>query len=221
MHHHLRPRPIDHGGLGAHRATCALCPGGQYLCHRHGGRAVGRRNSSATRPAAAEALAARAPDAGGIHLVPAFTGLGAPHWNDTARPADRRTAQRRRCAYSPPRRSRPSPSRCATSLISWSPNPARRPRLCWPTAAQVVGRADLLGTPVVHRTLHRHLRARHSLPGGLDPRHLAVGRSHGHLPRPADLCAAPATHRTRHDTKVGNEPGQACLSASALYSFMR
>jgi glycerol kinase len=32
-----------------------------------------------------EALAALVSDAGGIHLVPAFTGLGAPHWNDTAR----------------------------------------------------------------------------------------------------------------------------------------
>jgi glycerol kinase len=30
-------------------------------------------------------LAASAPDSGGVYLVPAFVGLGAPHWNDAAR----------------------------------------------------------------------------------------------------------------------------------------
>ncbi len=34
-----------------------------------------------------EALAARAPDNGGVYLVPAFTGLGAPHWDAAARGA--------------------------------------------------------------------------------------------------------------------------------------
>lgn len=34
-----------------------------------------------------EKLAASVPDAGGIVLVPAFTGLGAPHWDSTARGA--------------------------------------------------------------------------------------------------------------------------------------
>jgi glycerol kinase len=32
-----------------------------------------------------EALAASVPDAGGVYLVPAFTGLGAPHWDPFAR----------------------------------------------------------------------------------------------------------------------------------------
>ncbi len=32
-----------------------------------------------------EKLAATVPDAGGVHLVPAFTGLGAPHWDAYAR----------------------------------------------------------------------------------------------------------------------------------------
>jgi glycerol kinase len=32
-----------------------------------------------------EALAAQVPDAGGLALVPAFTGLGAPHWDANAR----------------------------------------------------------------------------------------------------------------------------------------
>jgi glycerol kinase len=35
-----------------------------------------------------EALAARAPDNGGVYLVPAFTGLGAPHWDASARGAN-------------------------------------------------------------------------------------------------------------------------------------
>jgi len=32
-----------------------------------------------------EALAATVPDAGGVYLVPAFTGLGSPHWDAYAR----------------------------------------------------------------------------------------------------------------------------------------
>ena len=39
------------------------------------------------RSADVEALAARAPDNGGVYLVPAFTGLGAPHWDAAARGA--------------------------------------------------------------------------------------------------------------------------------------
>jgi glycerol kinase len=35
--------------------------------------------------AAVEALAASEPDSGGVHLVPAFTGLGAPYWDPAAR----------------------------------------------------------------------------------------------------------------------------------------
>ncbi len=34
-----------------------------------------------------EALAASVPDNGGVYLVPAFTGLGAPHWDPYARGA--------------------------------------------------------------------------------------------------------------------------------------
>jgi glycerol kinase len=39
------------------------------------------------RSADVEALAARAPDNGGVYFVPAFTGLGAPHWDAGARGA--------------------------------------------------------------------------------------------------------------------------------------
>ena len=34
-----------------------------------------------------EALAKSVPDSGGVYLVPAFTGLGAPHWDADARGA--------------------------------------------------------------------------------------------------------------------------------------
>ena len=40
-----------------------------------------------SRSADIEALAARAADNGGVYLVPAFTGLGAPHWDASARGA--------------------------------------------------------------------------------------------------------------------------------------
>jgi glycerol kinase len=39
------------------------------------------------RSADIEALAARVPDNGGVYLVPAFAGLGAPHWDPAARGA--------------------------------------------------------------------------------------------------------------------------------------
>ena len=38
-----------------------------------------------TTSAEVEALAAQVPDAGGVYLVPAFVGLGAPHWDAYAR----------------------------------------------------------------------------------------------------------------------------------------
>ena len=37
------------------------------------------------RAAETEALAAQVPDSGGAHFVPAFVGLGAPHWEPDAR----------------------------------------------------------------------------------------------------------------------------------------
>src|SRR4026209_297046 len=46
-----------------------------------GGRPLGPRGSDV------EALAASVPDAGGVYLVPAFVGLGAPYWDPYARGA--------------------------------------------------------------------------------------------------------------------------------------
>jgi glycerol kinase len=46
---------------------------------------VGELLGAADPAAHVAALAAQVPDAGGVHFIPAFTGLGAPHWNDAAR----------------------------------------------------------------------------------------------------------------------------------------
>ncbi len=40
-----------------------------------------------TNPAETEAMALEVPDNGGVYLVPAFSGLGAPHWREAARAA--------------------------------------------------------------------------------------------------------------------------------------
>ena len=59
---------------------------GNIIGYRRGA-PVARRRSSACegREAELEPLAASVPDAGGVYLVPAFTGLGAPHWDAGAR----------------------------------------------------------------------------------------------------------------------------------------
>ena len=61
-----------------------------------------------------EALAASVPDAGGVYLVPAFAGLGAPHWDQYARGliAGITRGTTRRTSRAP--RSRASPSRSPT-----------------------------------------------------------------------------------------------------------
>ena len=72
-----------HRGLGPR--VDRLRPRGQHLRDRRR-RAVGRRLRGAARRRArwpSWRRAARATD--GVYLVPAFTGLGAPHWDDTAR----------------------------------------------------------------------------------------------------------------------------------------
>ena len=54
--------------------------------HRRRRRAVAARRAGLIRQSAdVEALAASVPDNGGVYLVPAFAGLGAPHWDPYAR----------------------------------------------------------------------------------------------------------------------------------------
>ena len=47
--------------------------------------AARRSAASSASSAEVEALAASVPDNGGVYLVPAFAGLGAPHWDPYAR----------------------------------------------------------------------------------------------------------------------------------------
>ncbi len=65
-----------------------------------------------------ESLAASVPDNGGVYLVPAFAGLGAPHWMPTpaARSSDSHAVRRKRT--SPARLSKGSPFKSPTC---WTP----------------------------------------------------------------------------------------------------
>ena len=91
------PAPVPaHAGAGPGSATLASAPtarrtGLQYALEGSvfiGGAVVQwlRDGLGIIRTAAeVEALAASVPDNGGVYLVPAFTGLGAPHWDPYAR----------------------------------------------------------------------------------------------------------------------------------------
>ena len=80
------------------------------------------------------ALAASVPDAGGVVLVPAFAGLGAPHWDRAPAGACRaspRAPPPRTCAGRPSTR---SPSRSPTWSTRSAPTWAHPSRSCGPTA---------------------------------------------------------------------------------------
>ncbi len=62
-----------------------------------------------------QALAESVPDTGGVYLVPAFVGLGAPYWDPVRAGHARRAHARHRAAPTwPGPRSRPSRTRAAT-----------------------------------------------------------------------------------------------------------
>ena len=77
-----------------------------------------------------EALAA-ATDSGGVYLVPAFTGLGAPHWDPDARRRRLRSHPRyRRRSSRTRRRSSRYACRPATSWSRWRPTAGPRSAVC-------------------------------------------------------------------------------------------
>jgi glycerol kinase len=81
----VAPRPVDHGGLADPRRVLAYALEGSAFI---AGAAVqwlrdGLGFFSSAKEV--EALAASVPDSGGVVVVPAFTGLGAPHWRPDAR----------------------------------------------------------------------------------------------------------------------------------------
>ena len=77
-------RRLDAGhGRRAHDVVRAR---GQRLHRRRAGAVAARRARASSRKAAdIEALARSVPDSGGVTIVPALTGLGAPHWRPDAR----------------------------------------------------------------------------------------------------------------------------------------
>ncbi len=74
----------DHAGL-PHRRAHHLCDGGLDLRRRSGGEVAARRPQDHRQRSQTAALAAAVPDAHGVYMVPAFVGLGAPHWDPNAR----------------------------------------------------------------------------------------------------------------------------------------
>ena len=91
---------------------------------------------SSGRSAEVEALAAAVPDTGGVYLVPAFAGLGAPHWDPYARGTITRAHARH--DRGPHRARRPrgaSPTRSPTCWTRCRPTPASAHASCGWTAA--------------------------------------------------------------------------------------
>ena len=65
-----------------------LCAGGQRICRRGGDPvAAGRAAAYSTRRRTRNISLTRWTDNGGVYIVPAFTGLGAPYWDMYARGA--------------------------------------------------------------------------------------------------------------------------------------
>ena len=103
-----------------------------------------------------EALAATTPDSGGVYLVPAFAGLGAPHWDPYARGIDRRPHARHDGRAHRPRRARRRLLFRSADLLDAMQADAGKPvdelRVDGGASANdllMQLQADLLGVPVV------------------------------------------------------------------------
>ena len=83
----LRKRPGDHHclGLGRTRSTTRWRAPSLWRGRRSSG--CGTRCGSLIPPPTREYMASKVPDTNGCYVVPAFTGLGAPHWDQYARGA--------------------------------------------------------------------------------------------------------------------------------------
>ena len=103
-----------------------------------------------------EPLAASVPDNGGVYLVPAFAGLGAPHWDPFARGTIVGITRGTTAGHSPAPRSRASRYQVADLLDAMradcgdrASGAARGRRRRRPTTSLMQIQADLLGVPVV------------------------------------------------------------------------
>ena len=149
-------QPAADDGRLAGRRQDDVCARRQRV-HRRRGRAVAPRRaraSSRSRPDV-EALAASVPDNGGVYLVPAFAGLGAPHWDPYAAARSSASPAARPPLTSRGPRSRASPSRSPTCSTRCGTTPAielTELRVDGGAAANDVlmqFQADMLGVPVV------------------------------------------------------------------------
>ena len=75
----------DHRGLATRRQDRVRAGRQRLHRRRRGAMAARRAGALSNPPPEIERLAASVPDAGGVYLVPAFAGLGAPHWDQYAR----------------------------------------------------------------------------------------------------------------------------------------
>ncbi len=80
----LGQRPADHQRRAAQRHA-PVCAGRQRVRRRRRGAVAARRPAAIEHSSQVQALAESVPDSGGVMLVPAFTGLGAPYWEPDAR----------------------------------------------------------------------------------------------------------------------------------------
>ena len=145
-------------------------------------------------------LAATVPDNGGVYLVPAFAGLGAPHWDPYARGTIVGITRGTTAGHIAGPRSRASRSRspiCSTRCATTPAIGLTELRVDGGAAANdalLQFQADLLGVPVVRPASHRDDGARRRVPGrpggrllGLDRRRSRVtgastGASSRHCP---------------------------------------
>ena len=150
-----------------------------------------------------EQVALRAPDPGGVYLVPAFTGLGAPHWDPASPRRDPRAHARQRRRGDRHRGAAvgglpdPRPARCDGARRHDAGRAARgRRHGRQQLDAAVHGRhAGHPGQPPAH---HRGHRAGRGEPGGLPARRAAdPGSPDGAMRRGATLPARDARARAR------------------------
>ena len=70
---------------GRPRRARAVCARGLNFCRRRGHPVAARRAAVHPGSPGRGIFCVKVPDTGGVYLVPAFTGLGAPHWDMYAR----------------------------------------------------------------------------------------------------------------------------------------
>ena len=169
----LGERPADDRRLAARAGRAARRTPSRARCSRPARPSSGcaTASGSSSAPPTSRRSPRRVADSGGVYLVPAFTGLGAPYWDPERARHDRRHHPRAPASpRSPGRRSSRSPSRSPTSSRRWPRTPGsglRALRVDGGAAANdllLQLQADLLGVPVERPVVGRDDRARRGVP---------------------------------------------------------